>query len=44
MLLSLDKEKTNSSETIWKKNCFFGDQKGDFTINKAKFSKNTLVY
>ena len=44
MLLSLDKEKTSSSGTIWKKNCFFGDQKGDFTINKAKFSENTLVY
>ena len=23
---------------------FFGDQKGDFTINKANFCKNMLVY
>ena len=26
------------------KKCFFGDKKGDFTIKKANFPKNTLVY
>ena len=44
MLLSLDKEETNSSEKIQKKNGFFGDQKGDFTNNKANFPENPLVY
>ena len=32
MILSLDKDDTSNSEKIWKKNGFFGDQKGDFTI------------
>ena len=44
MLLSLDEEDSNNSEKIWKKNGFFGDQKGEFTIKKANFSENTLVY
>ena len=44
MLLSLDEEDSNNSEKIWKKNGFFGDQKGKFTIKKANFSENTLVY
>ena len=26
------------------KKCFFGGKKGDFTIKKANFPKNTLVY
>ena len=45
MMLSLDKEDSaNNSEKIWSSNGFFGDQKGDFTIKKANFSENTLVY
>ena len=45
MMLSLDKEdSTNNSEKIWSSNGFFGDQKGDFTIKKANFPENTLVY
>ena len=31
-------------KTNWKKSGFFGDQKGDFTINKATFPESTLVY
>ena len=26
------------------KNSFFGDEKGDFTIKKANFPENTLIY
>ena len=44
MLLSLDKKDSNSSEKVWEKIGFFGDQKGGFTINKANFLENTLVY
>ena len=33
-----------STECVWKKNWFFGDQRADLTINKAKFPENTLVY
>ena len=45
MMLSLDKEDSaNNSEKIWSSNGFFGDQKGDFTIKKANFPENTLVY
>ena len=32
------------TELIWQRNVFFGDQKGDSTINKVKFPENTLIY
>ena len=33
-----------NTESIWKSSGFFGDQKGEFTINKASFLENTLIY
>ena len=45
MILSLNKDDTsNNYEKIWKKNRFFGDEKENFTINKANFPENTLLY
>ena len=45
MMLSLDKEgSANNPEKIWSSNGFFGDQKEDFTIKKANFPANTLMY
>ena len=42
MLMSTTDDKKNS-ETIWKKNGFFSDQKGKFTISKNNFPENTLA-
>ena len=45
MMLSLNKDDTsNNYEKIWKKNRFFGDEKENFTINKANFPENTSLY
>ena len=46
MMLSLkdDKADSSSTEKIWKSNGLFGDQRTDFTIVKANFPENTLVY
>ena len=43
MLMSTTDDKKNS-EAIWKKNGFFSDQKGEFTISKNNFPENTLAY
>ena len=43
LLMSATDDKKNS-EPIWKKNGFFPDQKGEFTISKNNFPENTLVY
>ena len=37
-------KKKKKSEAIWKKNGFFSDQKGEFTISKNNFTENTLAY
>ena len=44
VLLTTGDTKTTDTEKIWKKAGFFGDQTTDFTINKANFPENTLVY
>ena len=43
MLMSTTDDQKNS-EVIQKKNGFFSDQKGEFTISKSNFPKNALVY
>ena len=35
---------SSSTEKMWKSNGFFGDQKTNLTIIKAKFPENMLVY
>ena len=42
-LLSTDDKAALDAELIWKKSGFFGDQKGEFTINKANFPESTLI-
>ena len=45
LLYSADDKPTLETELIcWKKNSLFWDQKGEFTINKANFPENTLIY
>ena len=44
LLYSADKKQTSETELIWKQNGFFGDQNGEFTINKANFPENTLAH
>ena len=44
LLLSTGDEKRVDTEKIWNKAWFLGDQTADFTINKANFLENTLVY
>ena len=45
MLLSMkDDNGENSTERIWKENCFFGDQRTDLSIMKVNFPENTLLY
>ena len=44
LLLSTDDKAAVGTELIWKRNGFFGDQKGEFTINKPAFPENTLIY
>ena len=45
MLLSMkDDNGENSTERVWKENCFFGDQRTDLSIVKANFPENTLLY
>ena len=33
-----------SGEQIWKKNCFFSDERADFIIGKNNFPENALCY
>ena len=44
MVASMGESPEKSTECVWKENWFFGDQRADLTINKAKFPENTLVY
>ena len=43
-LYSADDKPKLERELIQKKSSFFGDQKREFTINKANFPENTLIY
>ena len=45
MMLTLnDDNDSQKTETIWKLNGFFKDQRKDLTIKKPNFPENTLVY
>ena len=45
MLFSLkDDKEVKPTETLWRENGFFKDQRTDLTITKANFPENTLVY
>ena len=44
LLYSADDKPTSETELIWKKSNFFWDKKREFTINKANFPENTLIY
>ena len=44
LLLSSKGDDKCPTETIWRRNGFFGDQKVEFTITKANFPENTLIY
>ena len=44
LLLSSRNDDKCPMEMIWKHNGFFGDLKGEYTITKANFAKNTLIY
>ena len=45
MMMTLnDDNDSQKTETIWKSNGFFKEQRTDFTINKPNFPENTLVY
>ena len=44
MMISLNDDDSKKSETIWKKNGFFNEQRTDLTITKANFPENTLCY
>ena len=45
MLFSLkDDKEVKPTETLWRENGFFKDQRTDLTITKANFRENTLVY
>ena len=44
MVASMGESPKKSTERVWKKNDFFGDQRTDLIIKKANFPENTLVY
>ena len=44
LLSKKDDNGENSTERIWKENCFFGDQRTDLSIMKVNFPENTLLY
>ena len=45
MMMTLnDDNDSQKTETIWKSNGFFKEQRTDFTIKKPNFPENTLVY
>ena len=44
LLLSSKDDDKCPTETIWCRNGFSGDQKVEFTITKANFPENTLIY
>ena len=44
MLISLKDDESKKTETVWKGNAFFNEQRSDLTITKPNFSENTLIY
>ena len=44
MVLSLTDDESKGSEQIWKEFGFFKDKRVDFTISKANFPENSLIY
>ena len=44
LLFSSDDKPSLDTELIWNQNGFFGDQKGELTLNKVNFPENTLIY
>ena len=44
LLLLTDDKASLDAELIWKRSGFFGDQRGEFNLNKVKFLENTLIY
>ena len=44
MLISLKDNESKKTETVWKENGFFNEQRSDLTITKPHFPENTLVY
>lgn len=44
LLLSADDKASLDTKLIWKSSGFFGDEKGEFTLNKVNFPGNTLIY
>ena len=44
MLISLKDDESKITETLWKGNGFFNEQRSDLTITKPDFPENTWVY
>ena len=44
MLILLKDNESKKTETVWKENGFFNEQRSDLTITKPNFPENTLVY
>ena len=45
MMIAMKEDKAESStESIWKENGFFKEQRTDLTIGTSNFRENTLVY
>ena len=44
MLISLKDDESKITETLWKGNGFFNEQRSDLTITKPNFPENTWVY
>ena len=45
MMIAMKEDKAESStESIWKENGFFKEQRTDLTIGTSNFPENTLVY
>ena len=44
IMLSFQDDESKGSEKIWQENGFFGNQRAELTIAKAKFPENMLCY
>ena len=44
MMMTLNDVDSKKTETIWKENVFFKEQRTDLTITKPNFPENTLCY
>ena len=44
MLILLKDDESKKTETVWKENGFFDEQRSDSTIIKPNFPENTLIY